>query len=149
MRGGWSKTLNSCLFSRRLGHDWMKNRVSIPSSGHRFISSPQRPDGPDWLWDPAGNGDRFFFPKRTRQRRKAKYVPPSSVEMKAWSYTSTPPYVLMTWCLVKHRHSCVSIFSLHMQLLRVPSYFFLLLSLSLKCRYNIIQFHINTVCYCA
>jgi hypothetical protein len=30
--------------------------------------------------------------------------PPSSAEVKnAWSYTSTPLYVFMAWCLVKHR----------------------------------------------
>jgi hypothetical protein len=32
------------------------------------------------------------------------HSPPSSAEVKnAWSYTSTPQYVFMAWCLVKHR----------------------------------------------
>jgi hypothetical protein len=35
---------------------------------------------------------------------KADSSPPSSVEVKnAWSYTSTPQYVFMAWCLIKHR----------------------------------------------
>jgi hypothetical protein len=39
-----------------------------------------------------------------RPRREAEHSPPSSTEVKyAWSYTSTPPYVFMSWCLIKHR----------------------------------------------
>jgi hypothetical protein len=35
--------------------------------------------------------------------RKADHSPPSSAEIKnAWSYTSSPQDVFMTWCLVKH-----------------------------------------------
>jgi len=35
--------------------------------------------------------------------RKADHSPPSSSEAKnMWSYTSTPPYFLMAWCLVEH-----------------------------------------------
>jgi hypothetical protein len=39
-----------------------------------------------------------------RPGREADHSPPSSAEVKnAWSYTSTPQYVFMAWCLVKHR----------------------------------------------
>jgi hypothetical protein len=39
-----------------------------------------------------------------RPRREADHPPPSSAEVKnAWSYTSTPQYVFMAWCLVKHK----------------------------------------------
>jgi len=39
-----------------------------------------------------------------RQEREADYSHPSSVEVKnSWSYTSTPQYVFIAWCLVKHR----------------------------------------------
>jgi hypothetical protein len=39
-----------------------------------------------------------------RQGREGDHSPPSSTEVKnAWSYTSTPPYVFMAWCFVKHR----------------------------------------------
>jgi hypothetical protein len=43
-----------------------------------------------------------------------------------WSYTSTPTYVFMTWCLVKHRDEFAFIFTdlklffrLHVQIQRV------------------------------
>jgi hypothetical protein len=29
--------------------------------------------------------------------------PPSAEVKNAWSYISTPPYILIEWCLVKHR----------------------------------------------
>jgi len=36
--------------------------------------------------------------------READNPPPASAEVKnAWSYISTPQYVLVPWCLVKHR----------------------------------------------
>jgi hypothetical protein len=39
-----------------------------------------------------------------RQVHEADHSPPSGAEVKnAWSYTSTPQYVLMEWYLVKHR----------------------------------------------
>jgi len=39
-----------------------------------------------------------------RPGSEADQSPPSSVGVKiAWSYTSTPPYAFMAWCLVKHR----------------------------------------------
>jgi hypothetical protein len=36
------------------------------------------------------------------------HPPPSSVKVKnadAWSYTSTPPYILMAWCLIKNKET--------------------------------------------
>jgi hypothetical protein len=49
-------------------------------------------------------GTRGSFPGGKRPWREADYSPPSSAEVKnAWSYTSTPQYVFMAWCLVKHR----------------------------------------------
>jgi hypothetical protein len=39
-----------------------------------------------------------------RPGREADQSPASSAEVKnAWSYTSTPQYVFVAWCLVKHR----------------------------------------------
>jgi hypothetical protein len=39
-----------------------------------------------------------------RPGRDADHSSPSSAEVKnAWSYTSTPQYVFIAWCLVKHR----------------------------------------------
>jgi hypothetical protein len=38
---------------------------------------------------------------------------PSSAKVKnAWSYTSTPQYVFMVWCLVKHRDNFIFTFYL-------------------------------------
>jgi hypothetical protein len=38
-----------------------------------------------------------------RSGREADHSPLSSAEVNnAWSYTSTPQYVFMAWCLVKH-----------------------------------------------
>jgi len=39
-----------------------------------------------------------------RQCREADHTPPSIAEVKnAWKYTSSPQYIFMAWCLVKHR----------------------------------------------
>jgi len=46
-------------------------------------------------------------------RPEADHSPPSSIEVNARSYTTTPPHVFMAWYLVKHRttqhlpHSCI------------------------------------------
>jgi len=47
---------------------------------------------------------RLLFPGVKRPEREADHSPPSSTKVKnAWSYTSTHPYVCMTWCLAKYR----------------------------------------------
>jgi len=66
---------------------------------------------------PAGAGIFFFFATASRPAvgltqlstqwvpaRDAGHSPPSSAEVNALNYTSTPPYVLMAWCLTKHRY---------------------------------------------
>jgi hypothetical protein len=46
---------------------------------------------------PMGIGGSFPEVKQTG--READHSPPSSAEVKKeWSYTSTLPYVFMTWC---------------------------------------------------
>jgi hypothetical protein len=42
------------------------------------------------------------FPGVMRLGREADHSPFTDVE-NAWSYTSTPQYVFMAWCLVKHK----------------------------------------------
>jgi len=43
---------------------------------------------------------------KRRPGREADLSLPSNAEVKnAWSYTSTPQYVFIAWCLVKHRDS--------------------------------------------
>jgi hypothetical protein len=57
---------------------------------------------------PAGAG-KFLFatasrPEIRRPEREADHSPPFSVNtVNAWKYISTPQYVFMEWCLVKHR----------------------------------------------
>jgi hypothetical protein len=46
--------------------------------------------------------------------QEANHSPPSSAEVKnAWSYTSTPQYVFIAWCLVKHRDNFTFYLYLH------------------------------------
>jgi hypothetical protein len=57
------------------------------------------PAQPPIQWVPA-----VLSPGVKRPRREADHSPATSAEVKnAWSYTSTPQYVFMAWCLVRHR----------------------------------------------
>jgi hypothetical protein len=58
-----------------------------------------RPSQPPIQWVPGDLSLRVKWPEG-----KTDHSPPSSAEVKnAWRYTSTPQYVFMSWCLVKHR----------------------------------------------
>jgi hypothetical protein len=55
------------------------------------------------------NGHRGPHFEEKRPGREADRSPPSSAEVKKlWSYTSTPPYVLIAWCLIKDRGNFTS-----------------------------------------
>jgi hypothetical protein len=44
-------------------------------------------------------------PGLKRPGREADQLPPPNAEVKnAWCYTSTPQYVFMVWCLIKHKN---------------------------------------------
>jgi hypothetical protein len=48
-------------------------------------------------------GTRAYFPGIKWLRHEAECSPLSSVKIKnAWSYTSTPSYISMAWCLIMH-----------------------------------------------
>jgi hypothetical protein len=70
-----------------------------------IFSSPTRPDrlrGPPSLLPNTYRG--ALPPEVKRQGREADHSSSSSAAVrKAWSYISTPQYVFMQWCLVKHR----------------------------------------------
>jgi hypothetical protein len=58
-----------------------------------------------------------WVPRLKLPELKAYHKSPSSTKVKnAWSYTSTPQYVFMAWCLVKHRDN----FTFHLYLLPPP-----------------------------
>jgi hypothetical protein len=45
---------------------------------------------------------------KKRQEHKADQSTPTSAEVKdAWSYTYTPQYAFMAWCLIKHRDNFI------------------------------------------
>jgi hypothetical protein len=57
------------------------------------------PTQPSIQWEPGALSLGVKQPER-----EAGHSTPSSAEVKsAWSYTSTPQYVFMAWCLAKHR----------------------------------------------
>jgi hypothetical protein len=50
---------------------------------------------------PVSTGSSFT-PEIKRPGREADHSPPSGSEVKdAWSYTSTPQYAFIEWCLIK------------------------------------------------
>jgi hypothetical protein len=48
---------------------------------------------------PMGTAASFLEEKQPE--READHSPPPTAAVNAWSYTSTPPYVFMAWCLIK------------------------------------------------
>jgi hypothetical protein len=78
--------------------------VRVPV-GSRIFSSPCLPDR---LWgrpNLLSNGYwGIISPGVKRPELEADHSPPTSAEVKKiWIYAPTPPYAVMTWCLVKHR----------------------------------------------
>jgi hypothetical protein len=82
------------------------SRVRFPSGAGNFSlhNRVQNVSGAHPASYPMGTGGSFLGVKRPG--READHSPPYSAEVKnAWSYTLTPQYVFMAWCLVKHRDS--------------------------------------------
>jgi len=60
-----------------------------------------RPTQPPILWVPGA-----IPPGVKWLGNEAHNSPPSGAQVKnAWTYTSTPLYVFMAWCLVKHNYN--------------------------------------------
>jgi hypothetical protein len=71
-------------------------RIFLFTTVFRTALRPNQPPIP-WV-------EGAFFPGVKRQGREADHSPPPSAEIKnAWSYTFTPRYVFMAWCLLKLR----------------------------------------------
>jgi hypothetical protein len=85
------------------GLDDRGSRVRFPGGlGIFLFTTASRtalgPTQPPIQWVPG-----FLSLGVKRPGREADHSPPSSADVKnAWSYTSTPQYVFMAWCLVKH-----------------------------------------------
>jgi hypothetical protein len=80
-----------------LGFDsWRGLGIFLFTTASRTVLGPTQPPI-QWVPESLSLGVK-------RPGREADYSPPSSAEVKyPWSYTFTPPYVFMAWCLVKHR----------------------------------------------
>jgi hypothetical protein len=77
----------------------LDNRGSIPGRGRdSFLCHRVQADSGSHLAS-YSMGTVGLFPWGS----EADHSPPSSAKVKnTWSYTSTPPHVLMAWCLIKH-----------------------------------------------
>jgi hypothetical protein len=101
------------LRSGRLGF-----RVRFSAGAGKFLfttaSRPAlRPTQPPIQWVPGALSLGVKRPVREADHSSA-----SSAEVKtAWSYTSTPQYAFMAWCLVKHRDKFTSTFASHLRLI--------------------------------
>jgi hypothetical protein len=91
------------------GVDDPGSRVRFPAGAGKFS-----------LHHHVHNGARAHpasYPMGTRgsfSGGEADHSPPSSAEVKyAWNYTSTPQYVFIAWCLVKHRDNFTFTFLPH------------------------------------
>jgi hypothetical protein len=92
------------------GLDDRGSRVRCPEGAENFSLYHRVQWGPPTSY-PMGTGALSLGMKRPG--READDSPPSSAEIKnAWSYTSTPPYVFMAWCVVKHRNNSTSTYLL-------------------------------------
>jgi hypothetical protein len=82
----------------------MDDRGSIPSRGREVFLRHRVQNGSGTHPTSSQTGTRGSSPKIEQAGREADHSPPSSTEIKkAWSYTTTPSYIFMALCLVKHR----------------------------------------------
>lgn len=76
-----------------VGYGWTTQGLN-PGRGQRYFSSPNHPD---WLYVLSSflfNGYQDCFPGVRLPGHQVDHTPPSSAEVMAWSYTSTPSVCL-------------------------------------------------------
>jgi hypothetical protein len=77
------------------------SRVRFPAGAVNFSLHHRVQNGSGARTASCPVGNRGSFPGINWSGREADHSPPSSAEVKdAWSYTSTPQYFFMPWCLV-------------------------------------------------
>jgi hypothetical protein len=88
------------------GLDNRGSRVRFPAGAGNFSLHHRVQNGSGAHPASYPMGIRGSFSGGKRPGREADHSPPSSAQVKEWaerSYTSTPQYAFMVWCLVKHR----------------------------------------------
>jgi hypothetical protein len=111
----------------------LDNQGPIPSRG-------RSPSCPDWCWGPPSllsNGYQGALSSGVKQLgHEADHSPPSSAKVKnMWHYISTPQYIFMVWCSVKHRDNFT---------FTLPNYYCYYLLYSQPLHFDL-QFHYNNV----
>jgi hypothetical protein len=87
----------------RYGLDDRGSRVRLPEGAGNFSLHHRVQNGSGAHPASYQIGTGGFFPGVKRPGRESDHSPPSTAEVKnAWSYASTPQYVVMAWCVVKH-----------------------------------------------
>jgi hypothetical protein len=94
----WSRIAQRYSAALRTG--W--SGVRVPIGAENFSPNHRVQNGSGAHPASYPTGTRGSFPWLKRPGREADHSPPSSAEVKnAWSYTSTPHYAFIAWCLVK------------------------------------------------
>jgi hypothetical protein len=116
----------------------LDDRASFAGSSREFFSSPQSPDQLGPTQPPI---QRLLGVKQSGC--EADHSPPSSAEVKnAWKYTSTLPYVLMAWCLLKLRDKLTFTFRLSFSKIYISNR-----QISRPMRYtNLHEIHLEDIC---
>jgi hypothetical protein len=52
------------------------------------------------------NGYKGSFPGANQSEHETDHSLSADVKVNMWSYTSTPLYIFIAWCLIKHREKC-------------------------------------------
>jgi hypothetical protein len=59
-------------------------------------------------------GSRASFPRAKWPGYEADHLSPNSIRVKnVWSYTSAPSYIILAWCIIKHRDRLYLLVSSH------------------------------------
>jgi hypothetical protein len=96
---------SSVRIALEYGLDDRGSRFRFPAGTGNFFLHHRVPNGSGAHPASYPMGTRGSFP-RGKAAGAWSWPLPSSVEVKnAWSYTSTPQYFFMAWCIVKHKET--------------------------------------------